>query len=440
MLQITREKEPYLADLEARRVAGAVSPAWVRTLRERGATGFRELRFPNTHDEDWKYTSVAPILGVPFRTAAEPGVVDPAVLAPLTYGTTRRARLVFVDGHYVPSLSSTEGLASRVLATSLATLAGNTSVTAERHLGHYARPDTHVFTALNTALLDDGAVVVVPAGTILEAPIQLLFVSSDREQPTGSHPRVLIVVGRGAEATVVETHAALGSAPSFANAVAEIMVGEGAGLTYYKVVRDGAACFHVGTTQVQQERDSRFTSFAITLGGPLVRNDLNVALDAEGAECTLNGLYLTAGGDHVDNHTFVDHARPHGTSREVYKGVLDGSSRAVFNGKVFVRPGANGTDAQQTNRNLLLSNDAHVDTKPQLEIFADDVRCTHGAAIGQLDDEMIFYLNSRGMSDDTARRLLTYGFAGEVLEAMGVAEVRATLDDVLAARLAARRS
>jgi Fe-S cluster assembly protein SufD len=304
---------------------------------------------------------------------------------------------------------------------------------AEAHLGKHAPATSQAFVALNTAFLKDVAVVHVPAGRIVETPIHLVFIAQGDE--IASHPRVLIVLERGAAATIVESYVGIGEGRTLSNAISEIVLADGAILTHYKLLQEPEETFHIGTTQVHQERDSVFTSFAVAVGSQLARSELNVTLAAPGADCTLNGLYVVEGSQHVDNHTAIEHAQPHGTSRQLYKGVLDGRSRAVFNGKVVVQPGAVATDAQQTNRNLILSDAALVDTKPQLEIRDNDVRCSHGATIGQLDEDQVFYLKSRGMGEHRARSLLTYGFANEVIARMKLEPIRVELDRLLLNRL-----
>jgi len=432
---VAKEKEPYLADYAARTRNGSTDPAWLRGLRARAISSFRQLSFPSIRDEDWKYTSVAPILRVPFRAASgvEAGEQEEAVDAARRATPAGANRLVFVNGHYAPDLSSVPSGPATVAALSALPDAGGR--VAEPHVGRYANYDRATFTALNSALLGDVAVVHVPKGQTVDDPIYLTFVSNSQEGLTGSHTRVLVVADESARATVVETYLGVGEQQYFTNAVTELALGDGASVEHIKLIRESERAFHVGTTQVHQGRDSNLASVSITIGAALARNDLNVVLDGEGAACTLYGLYLTGGSQHVDNHTIIEHTKPHGTSRQVYKGILDGASRAVFNGKVIVHKDAQRTDAQQTNRNLLLSGDATVDTKPQLEIFADDVKCTHGAAIGQLDEEALFYLRSRAMSEQTARNLLTYGFASEVVARISAEPLREQLNEQLRSRL-----
>jgi Fe-S cluster assembly protein SufD len=434
-----REAESYLADFDRQAQAAAgQEPAWLRERRQAAMARFAAVGFPTTRQEDWKYTNVAPIARQPFHLAAAASeAVQPAAIAPFGFGQAGWSQLVFVDGRYAPALSSLAGLPAGARVASLAEALADDAALLEGHLGHHADDAASGFTALNTAFLHDGALVYVPSGQSATAPIHLLFVSTAGDPLAATHPRVLIVLGPLSAATVVESYVALGAGPYLTNAVSELVLGEGAQLTHYKVMRESTAAYHIGTTQVYQPRDSVLTSFSIALGAQLARNGLNVLLDAEGADCTLKGLYLVDGTRHVDNHTSIDHARPHGTSRELYKGILDGKARGVFNGKVVVRPDAQKTDAQQTNKNLLLSEDATIDTKPELQIFADDVKCAHGAAVGQLDPQAVFYLRSRGLAPATARRLLTYGFASEITNQIQIEPLRAQLDALLLATVEA---
>jgi Fe-S cluster assembly protein SufD len=434
----TIEIASYRADFErlARDTADR-APAWLAARRQAAFERFAAEGFPTTRQEDWKYTSVAPIARQPYHLAGPAEAVGPAAIAPFAFGEPGWSQLVFVDGHYTAALSSLAGLPDGVRVASLAEALASDGALIEEHLGRHADDAASGFTALNTALLHDGALVYVPNGKIVDAPIHLLFVSTAGDPLAATHPRVLVLLGRASAATVVESYVALGDAPYLTNAVTELVLGQGASLAHYKIMRESLAAYHIGTTEVYQPRDSVLTSFSIALGARLARNGLNVLLDAEGADCTLNGLYLVDSDRHVDNHTAVDHAKPHGTSRELYKGILDGKARGVFNGKVVVRPDAQKTDAQQTNRNILLSEEATIDTKPQLEIFADDVKCAHGAAVGQLDPQAVFYLRSRGLDPDAARRLLTYGFASEVTTQIKIEPLRAQLDALLLATVGA---
>ncbi len=398
--------------------------SWVHEIRKAAMERFLTSGFPTTQDEEWRFTSVAAIPKHPFKPAAAAGAV--ALEHPLA--DLDPPRLVFVNGYFQDELSV---LPRGIDVANLAAVIEGEHAVVRQHLTRYARYKDHAFVALNTAFLEDGAFIGIPKGTVLEKPLHVVFVTAHSGQPAVSHPRNLIVVGRDAQVSVVETYLGLSNEPYFTNAVTEIVAGENAIVEHYKLQQEQEQAFHIATLQIYQERASSFTSHSISLGGGLVRNDVNVVLDGEGAESTLNGLYIGKGAQHVDNHTTIDHARPHCNSREIYKGILDGKASAVFNGKIVVRKGAQKTDAKQTNKNLLLSEDATINTKPQLEIYADDVKCTHGATIGQLGEELVFYLRSRGISHEAARALLTYAFAKDVTDKMKVEPIRAKLDELL---------
>jgi Fe-S cluster assembly protein SufD len=350
------------------------------------------------------------------------------------------ARLVFINGHYSPQFSVYSNTALGIEVGSLAAALGSGKASAEGWLHTYLARSVdyrrHAFAALNTALWEDGAYVHVPKGVAIEQPIHLVFVSAAGKEPLASFPRTLVVADRDTQATVIESYVGLNdrNSVSFSNSVSEVVAAENAVLHHYKLQAETPRAFHVGTLRVVQGRSAQFRSISVAAGGALVRNDINAVLDAEGAECTLDGLYVARGSQHVDNHTSIEHARPHCSSRQLYNGILDGASTAVFNGRILVRPDAQKTDAIQKNRNLLLSPDATIDTKPELQISADDVRCTHGATIGQLDPEALFYLRSRGVGIESAREMLVHAFAGEVLERINVPAARAWTETALRAR------
>jgi Fe-S cluster assembly protein SufD len=389
-------------------------------IRQQASRRFSELGFPTTRNEEWRFTNVARIAKTPFAPAPE---------APDYYVPNDNAqRLVFINGRYSRRLS-TQTFPRGVRAVSLQEANG----AAAGHIARYASFQSHAFVALNTASFDDGACIEIADGIVLENPIELLFVSTGADQPVISHPRSLIVIGRDCQATIVERYAGSG-VDYFTNAVTEIVAGEHAIVDHYKVQLEDERSFHISSTQAQLGRDANFVSHSISLGGGLVRNDVNAVL-SEGTEATVNGFYLASGSQHVDNHTSIDHALPHGTSHELYKGILSGKSAAVFNGKIIVRPGAQKTDAKQTNKNLVLSEDATINTKPELQIHADDVRCTHGATIGQLDQDAIFYMQSRGIARDQARDLLIYAFTREILDRVKVAPLRVHLEQLVWERL-----
>ena len=413
-------------------------PSWLNRIRREAMERFSELGFPTTRNEEWKFTSVAPLAKIPFAPAAhEDPAQNPKDLAKAWLGEDLRNRLVFVNGHFSESLSSIGALPRGVLVGSLAAALQQGDSFLEEHLTRYAAYRNHAFVALNTALWQDGAYLRIPKGIVVEEPVLLLYVSSPGKQATVSHPRTLVVADPDAQLTLIESYAGLPEGVCFSNAVTEIVAGENTLIDHYKLQQENERSYHVATLQVHQEQSAQVSSCSISLDGTLVRNDVNVALDAAGAECTLNGLYVADGRQHVDNHTSIDHAKPHGTSRQLYKGILSGRAAGVFNGKIIVRKDAQKTNAVQNNKNLLLSEDAGVNTKPQLEILADDVRCTHGATVGQIDPEAVFYLRSRGIGREEAHNLLTYAFAGEVLEQIRPAPVRTQVKNALFARLSA---
>ncbi len=432
----------YLDAIRAQRDAlPGLSVSAIRTLREEGLARFAELGFPTTRIEDWKYTNVSAIAGQLFKPVNGASVnVSSGQLQSHLFADLPAHRLVFVNGRYAPALSSVGALPAGVIVGSLADILATRPEIAEPHLGRIAPTGTNGFTALNTALFADGACVHLARGAVVEQPIYVVYVVTGETDSVMTASRNLIVLEEGAQATVIEQYLALGDARYLTNVVTETALGTNSRLEQYRLQQENAKSYHIGAWHVRQARDSRFVSHTVDLGGLLARNDLHSVLGAEGAECEFNGLYVVDGRSHVDNHTCVDHAKPRGTSREFYKGVLDGMARAVFNGRVVVHPDAQQTDAQQMNNNLLLSRNAEVDTKPQLEIYADDVKCSHGATVGQLDADELFYLRSRAIDEQAARDLLTYAFANDVLSRMKLTAIRLPLEQRLTTRLLRGRS
>ncbi|HEX9811330.1 MAG TPA: Fe-S cluster assembly protein SufD [Burkholderiales bacterium] len=425
-------KESYLAAAAAQadRLPGNAH-SWLRQLRGRARERFADAGFPTTRDEAWRYTNLAALT----RQAFAPAQPD---IGAVTNDTLRAAsfdlpahRLVFVGGRYQAALSDPPKSDGVVFAGSLADAMARAPEQLQSYLGEIGTVEIGALAALNTAFLNDGAFLHLAAKTVLERPIHLIHFAALNAM---SVPRTLVVAGEESCATIVEHFVGFDGPVYFCNALTEIALAARAKLTYYRVQEESAQSFHVGGVHVRQARDSEFVSNAVDLGGLLVRNDLRTVL-AEGATCALNGLYSVSGRQHVDNHTVIEHAAPRSTSRELYKGVLDGRARAVFNGRVLVHPDAQQTDAQQTNNNLLLSDDAEVDTKPELEIYADDVKCAHGATVGQLDPNQLYYLRTRAVDDATARDLLTFAFANDVLRRFKLVPLRAELDRRLMARL-----
>jgi Fe-S cluster assembly protein SufD len=415
--------------------------SWLDRLRQNAMERFAEVGFPSVKEEEWKYTNVAAIARGNFRPAT------PAAKAKRSDATLKKlgsvpeadaSQLVFVDGILRNDLSSLSALPPQFVAIDLAQALANDrySEIVRAHLSRQADYVVNGFTALNTAFINHGAFVYIPKGVTVAAPIHLLFIT--QSENTVNFPRVLVVAAENSSAVVVENYLSEGEAQYLTNGVIEVVLGEGARLEHYKVQRESVEAFHVATTAVGLGRNSSYDATTITFGAKLSRHDVVVTMDHEGAECWVDGLYLVTADQHADTHSTIDHRQPNCTSHQLYKGILDGKSRAVFNGKVFVRHNAQKTDAMQTNKNLLLSNEARVDTKPQLEILADDVKCAHGAAVGQIDQEELFYLETRGIHPDLGRNLLTYGFAEEVIAKIKLDSIRNELDEAVLHRLNAR--
>ena len=429
----TAAQDTLLTGFDEFTAARASEPAWLRTSRTRAAATFRDEGLPTTRQEEWRFTPVTGIVDVPAQPVssalAEAGAVDGFL-----FRDFEGPQLVFVNGHYSVALSRLHDLPAGVRVRSIAALLDEDPDTLQRHLGTAIRFRQQGFTALNDAWFTDGTAIVVDANAVIAAPIHVLYFSTGAG---ASYPRTLVVAGANSQLSFVESFAGTDST-YVTNAITEIISAEGAHVDHYKVNRESLRSHHVSSTHLQLARASVFATHNVSLGGQLTRNDINATLDGEGIECTVNGLYLADGDRLVDNHTAIDHAKPHCHSYEIYKGVLDGRSRGVFNGKIFVREDAQKTDAKQTNQVLLLSDDATIDTKPQLEIFADDVKCTHGATVGQLSAEALFYLRARGIGLEDARALLIHAFAESVVENIRIDAVRHALEQVLLARLPIR--
>jgi Fe-S cluster assembly protein SufD len=431
MTAVMEEKDLYLATFAELVQQLKESPrSALHRLRQAAIERFEVLGFPGREDEEWRFTNLAPLTRTRFQPA-ERHALSAAEVERLVLPAGDCTRLVFVNGFLAPELSSLAELPAGAVVGSLAEALRTHPEKVEPHLARHALYEEHAFIALNTAFLQDGAFVFVPPGQTIAAPIHLLFVSIAGAEPAVSHPRSLILAGEHSQVRLIESYVGPDGGVTFTNAVTEVVAGPNAVVDHYKVQRESKAAFHVATLHVRQERRSTFSNHAITLGGALVRNEINALLDDEGCECTVNGLYLAGGRQLIDNHTVIDHARPHCNSHELYKGILDGQAQGVFNGKIWVRPDAQKTDAKQTNQTLLLSEEATINTKPQLEIYADDVKCTHGATVGQLDADSLFYLRSRGIALEEARSLLTYAFANDVVGRIKIEPLRAALEEIL---------
>lgn len=443
--ELVKETNRYeTAFRQARHDPGVNEPSWLQNLRENSFIEFERAGFPDIKQEEWKYTNVTPIAKADFAPVVVSNgtaLTKDGGLRRFIYEETRESTLVFVNGMLRRDLSSLAALPDSLVVLDLreALRGGEHETTLREYLEHPALANG--FAALNTALFTSGLFLKVPRGINLEIPIHLLFMGETHAEnpPSAAFPRVLIVAEENSSATIVESYASSEDDSVYlTNAIVDISLADGARLEHYKIQRESTGAFHVATTRAELGRNSCYHTTTINFGAALSRHDIRVQMDHEGAQCSVDGLYMVDGSQHTDTHSVIDHRQPHCTSHQLYKGILDGKSRAVFNGKVFVRHGAQQTDARQTNKNLLLSTDARVDTKPQLEIFADDVKCTHGAAVGQIDEEEKFYLESRGINPALARNMLTYGFAEEVIEKIGIESIRCELDAAVLNRLRAQ--
>ncbi len=414
--------------------------SWLRKLRQDGFARFSEVGFPTTRDEDWRFTNPGAISKTPFHLIRNghslPSQKDIEQFRMPGAG----CRLVFVDGLFAPGLSSIGKLPAGVTVSNLAAEIARNPQAIEKHLGRYLNTQRDSFGALNTAFLEDGAYVHVAKGVVLESPVAVLYVSTEHDSPAVNHPRNLIVAEENSHATVVEDYVSLGGGQALCNTVTELVAGDHSVVSHYMIEREHTGAFNVSTLRIQQGRTADVSSHSVLLGGALVRNNVHPVLAGEGGECLINGLFIGNGRQHLDNYMLVEHASPHCGSRQFYNGILDGHAHGVFHGRIIVHKDAQKTDAKQTNRNLLLSDNAQIDTKPQLEIYADDVKCTHGATIGQMEENSLFYLRSRGIDEIAARRLLLVAFASECMDRMKEGPVRTHIEKLIhdhAFRLAA---
>jgi Fe-S cluster assembly protein SufD len=412
----------------------APGPAWLQSLRQKARTRLGEIGFPTTEQEEWRFTNMAPLRQWPLH-AAEPAArrVGPADIEPFLLARDGYC-LVFVDGRFRPDLSLLAAPGAPVQTGSLRTQWEADGRELEKHLARHANCDTNFFTALNTACFEDGAFVSVAPNAVVEQPVQLLYLAASERPGAAVQARNLIVAHQGSSVKIIETCASLTEAPHLTNAVTELALGPDARVEHCKLQNENERAFHVATVQAVQGRNSHFLSHSIATGARLARNQIQALFTGEGAEAILSGLYLARGEQLIDHHTVVDHAQPHCESHEFYYGILAGRAHGVFNGKIFVRQDAQKTNAKQTNRNLVLSEHALINTKPQLEIFADDVKCTHGATVGQLNEEALFYLRSRGIGVELARRMLVRAFANDAVERVTLAPVREHLEQLLTER------
>jgi Fe-S cluster assembly protein SufD len=413
---------------------------WLRSLRQSGFARFNAVGFPTMRDEDWRFTNLAPIVQTPFRLVRNGRAFPPLNDSGFAFGHISNVsrffmpgaacRLAFIDGRFFPSLSSVAALPRGVTVASLASELEKNPAAIEPHLGRYLNIQRDPFSALNTAFIEDGAFVHFAKNVIAEAPIHLLFVSTPHEFPAISHPRNLIVAEESSQATIVEDYVSLGG-KALCNTATELVAGDNSVISHYMIEREDIEAFNLSTLRIQQGRAADVASHSVLIGGALVRNNVHPVLTGEGGQCLINGLFVGGDRQHLDNYMLVEHASPHCGSRQFYNGILAGHAHGVFHGRIIVHKDAQKTDAKQTNRNLLLSDTAQIDTKPQLEIYADDVKCTHGATIGQIEEDALFYLRSRGIDEVSARRLLLMAFANECLDRMKEGPARTHVESLI---------
>jgi Fe-S cluster assembly protein SufD len=414
--------------------------AWLRKLRQDGFARFSEAGFPTTRDEDWRFTNPGAISKTPFHLIRNGRSLPSQKDIDQFRMPGAGCQLVFVDGRFAPGLSAIGKLPAGVTVSNLAAEIARSPEAIEKHLGRYFNMQRDSFGALNTAFLEDGAYVHIAKGVVLESPIAVLYISTEHDSPAVNHPRNLFVAEENSQATIVEDYVSLGGGQAFSNVVTELVAGHHSVVSHYMIEREHTGAFNVSTLRIQQGRTADVSSHSVLLGGALVRNNVHPVLAGEGGECLINGLFIGNGRQHLDNYMLVEHASPHCGSRQFYNGILDGHAHGVFHGRIIVHKDAQKTDAKQTNRNLLLSDTAQIDTKPQLEIYADDVKCTHGATIGQMEENSLFYLRSRGIDEMSARRLLLVAFASECMDRMKEGPVRTHIEKLIhdhAFRLAA---
>ena len=426
---------PYIEGLLKGYEAPRGGASWLNARRAHALERANALTVPTTRDEEWRFTDISPLTRVPFRPAAGAGRPTMSEVARFV-APEATTRLVFVDGVFAPELSATAGLPYGVVVSPLIAALQTHAAVIEPHLAQHAQFERDVFAALNTAHLRDGAFVWIARNQKCPTPVQVLYLSTQKD--AAFYPRCLAVVEAGAECALVENYASLSESVYFNDAVTEVVAGEGARVQHVRVQREAGGAFHIGHCAVAVAKDAHYASHSVALGARISRLNLDVVQEGEGAEVQMDGLALIAGRQLADTHSLMDHAHPHGRCRQLHKCIVGGAAHAVFNGKIVVRPGAQLTDSSQQSRNLLLSDKAHVDTKPQLEIFADDVKCAHGAAVGRLDAEQLFYLRSRGVPESRARSLLTYAFAAEVLDRIPVPSLVESLEETVVAEIQGR--
>lgn len=432
MSESTDIKNWYIKNFEAFEAGlngGTTKP--VHDLRRDAISSFGEMNFPTIRDEEWKYTNLTPLLKHTFRTAPAAPKISKDEIKQFLFNDMPCSLLVFINGNYSEELSDIMKAPKGVVIENIAKSLSENNPVVKKHFGKYADFKSHIFTSLSTAFVKDGAFVYIPDGKIVEEPIHILFIASSKDEKIISQPRNLFVAGKNSQATILEHFVSLDEGVYFTNSVTEVVADENSFLDHIKLQEESKNAFHIARMEVDQERASNFHSHSISFGGAITRNDFNTRFNDEGGESTLNGLFMIEGSQLFDAHTMIDHAMPHCNSHELYKGILDDKSRGVFNGKVMVRKDAQKTNAFQENNNIILSNDALVNTKPQLEIFADDVKCSHGATIGQLNQDAMFYLKTRGIGEESGRAILIHAFASDVVKSIKVQAVKDYIEKIL---------
>lgn len=426
--ETTGSKELLISNLETQQSSFSAP----ERLKKQALGVLEKTDFPTTKHEEWKYTNIKSKLQENYKPNYSVALSKEEIS---TYRYCDSCDLlVFINGKFQPQLSEIATPQDGVFIGSLAEGYSAHPEIIEKHFGAYSPLDEEVFTALNTAYASNGAFIYIPSGQIIKESVQILFISLS-DEPVFTQPRVLAVAEKGSNLTLVETYVSHDNQKAFSNAGVEIACGDNAVVEHYKLQLENEETTQVNTCVAHLSRSSVYSSFVLTLGGSMVRNNLTAVLDEPGAEANLFGLYLPHKHQHIDNHTLVDHRKPHCNSNELYKGIVDNFGNAVFNGKIFVRKDAQKTNAFQSNKNILLSDNANVDSKPQLEIYADDVKCSHGSSTGQFDEDALFYMNARGIGKDAARNLLMYAFASEIVDSVRNEDVQKYMHKLLSARL-----
>jgi Fe-S cluster assembly protein SufD len=432
MSQIAEFKDWFISKFaELEKNLNGEKEHFIHQQRKEAIENFSKLNFPNTKDEEWKYTNISPLLNYKFISAKKDSDDKKIDISSFLFSKDEHSVITFINGIYSEKSSKIKDLPDGVVIDNLLAVEKNNPELVKKYFGKFASTNDNIFTALGTAFVSDGVFIHIPDNKVIEDIIHVLYITDTNEEIIVVQPRNLIVAGKNSQATVIEHYLSLTDSTYFTNSVTEVIAEENSFIDHIKLQEESRNAFHISRMEIDQERNSNFTSHAISFGAQISRNDINARFNDEGGECTLNGLFLTEDKQLFDTHTLIDHAMPHCNSHEHYKGILNDKSRGVFNGKVMVRKDAQKTNAFQQNNNIILTKDALVNTKPQLEIFADDVKCSHGATVGQLDMDAMFYLKSRGIGDDAAKAILIHAFASDVVKSIKVEAIRNYLEEIL---------